>query len=178
MKLIDLIEEKAILQQRFSNSFAESSVIGREGSIDLQKAKEVFKNYQTAIHRYDEITDKLNLVMSKTFIKVDDRKISVATAMECIRKGGQLLYSQFSMGLPFNTSDDLDLFHCINARVASQIQTCSTIWHDDEDEFSANKVLDPNGLLDSMEFYKHFSSDYLVKLKIAVHKAVVVTDVD
>lgn len=178
MKLIDLIEEKAILQQRFSNSFAESAVIGREGSIDPQKAKEVFKNYQTAMKRYDEITDKLNLTMSKTFIKIDDRRISVSTALECIRKGNQLMYSQFGMNLPFNTSDDLDLFHCVNARVASQIQTNSVVWHDVEDEFSTGKILDPNGLMENAEFYKHFNSDYLVRLKIAVHKAVVVTEVE
>jgi hypothetical protein len=172
------MEEKTILQQRFSSSFSESAVIGREGSLDPQRAKEVFQNYQIAIKRYDEITDKLNLVMSKTYVEVDNRKISVASAIESIRKGGQLLYSQFGMGaLPFNTSDDLDLYFHINSRVASQIQTCSTIWHDDEDEFSGTKILDPNELMEKKEFYKNFNTDYLIRLKTAVQKAVVLTDV-
>ena len=179
MKIIDLMEEKEILQQRFSDTFFETQVIGREGSFAPQKAKTVFNNYHIAMKRYDEISDKLNQVMSKTFVKVDDRKISVATAMECIRIGGRLIYSQLGVQAPFSKTDDLDLYYSINSRIACQIQMSTSKWNsDDEDDLAGTKLIDPNGVLEKNEFYKYFCTDYLVKLKMAVQRAIVLTDVE
>ena len=180
MKIIDLIEEKAILSQRFTSPY-DTCVIGREFSIDPQKAREVLASYQTAMKRCDEINDQLNSIMSQTFIKIDNREISVRTALDYIRRGSQLLSPSFGlMGqLPFNASDDVDLYYVLQARIGSQIDACYSRWveEDDEDVYSS-KIVDPNNCLADRDYYRYFSTDYMVRLTMAVQRAVVVTDVE
>lgn len=177
MKLIDLIEEKSILQKKFAD-YNNEDIIGKEGAFDLQKSRDTFRSYQTAMKRFDEINNILNAVSSRTCVKIDEREISLATAIDYIRIRERFDNINCGVGIGQKAFDidSIDLYYSINTRIANQIDLSSYRWGDNE---SANvKVLDPNGVLLKKKYYQDFESDYLVKLVIAVQKAYVLTDVD
>lgn len=182
MKIIDLIEEKYILQKRFTYSFNNEDIIGVEDFVNAQRSKESFRAYQSAIKRFDEINDQLNQISSRTYIKIDDREISLATAMGYIRVGGRTAFApNLNECTGFNPlqsafgTNDIDLYYVIHTRIADQI-FCTSLDKNSE-ELANARVIDPNGVLSKKEYYKNFETDYIVKLMTAVQKAIVFTEV-
>ena len=171
MKVLDLLEEKALLEKLYNCICMNMEVIGREPIITAEKARKNFKQMQEDVTRHTEICDKLAEVNARTFIETDGRRMSVATALDSIRASANDSLMTF-MPSPQNRVEK-DLFFEVTSKIAYNIETAK--W--DEDDFANGRIVDPNNLIEKETWYKDFSKLYTTKLIYAVQRSNAITEV-
>lgn len=171
MKVLDLLEEKALLGKRYNSIYMNMEIIGRESSLTAEKARKNFKQMQEDITRYTEICDKLAEVNARTFIEIDGRRMSIATALNSIRASENDCLMTYIPN-PQNRAEK-DLYFELTSKIAYNIDAAKF----DEDDCFAGKTIDPNNLTQKEDWYKDFSKLYATKLKYAVHRSNANTEV-
>ncbi|SEW38794.1 hypothetical protein [[Clostridium] fimetarium] len=171
MKVLDLLEEKALLGKRYNSICMNIEIIGRAPIITDEKARKNFKQMQEDVKRYTEICDKLAEVNARTFIETDGRRMSVATALDSIRLSANDGIMTYMPGI--QNRDEKDLYFEVNSRISYNIDTAK--WN--EDDFNDGKLVDPNNLIQKEDWYKDFAKVYTTKLTYAVQRSNAITEV-
>lgn len=90
MKVVDLLKERKLLKRRYFNNCA--SLIEPDdyaSAVERNQAKEdIIKRHaeiQKALDKYNELSEMLHISNANTYIEVMGYRLSVASALECLR---------------------------------------------------------------------------------------------
>lgn len=172
MKVVDLLKEQNVLKLKYFNNCAclVEPVDEFESAVEKSQASErIIKRHaetEKALKRYNELSDRLNVSNANTYIEVMGYRLSVASALDCLRsiETNPMTLAFGSLPSPMTV-------------IQHSITTYLDMTNVSQDNFDIERWLDPLHVVKCDGELKSVIGEFQLELRCAITKSDCVTEV-